>query len=602
MNIKSQLIKTLILFITFIVSEHGHTTGTITYTCEERLDINDFTHQNLQKYNIDESSGVIYRTDRNTTIYPVYEGRRCYDLKTEIDKIKETYKSVPDICNGGNLVVKSTSDAYVVDDKHDCYNLQYNKKIVASLNKSNENFLSVKIPSNVNIIIPHDVTLVQSDVTFHIEGSNVNLIVLGKITNCADYNYVNALFYFPSSFCNVIIGPQAEIKFNNVDHDSIFWLEQLSSSIIMYPGCTINTTNPGSNSRNTVNLKSKLYLNRYTQDLSNFASQINGVVSEQMEVIYPENIANSYQNNKNILMNATLNSNSYMKTDYFPNIYWRGNVHNFGYKNGYYNFESVKPLSYNEDETREKFILGLNPNNKFAKYDIAFWNKCKFNGQYGFNQYNKKQYKASYIDLNTIDKLFHGMKRNENTVSLPFNTNVIYPGLIGSLSITINLNNVENHDNTLFFHGDNREFKGILIVPNEIKTIFYSNENSKIKNILQLDEDGNIKNYKNGRPDLSDINILYGNAFNWSIYHNDTMLTIDNNFRKDSTIVIQDKISKKVIVEGVGNPKGYNTLVLTFKEFPDITFAQKPCDKRNMQSIKMDCNPQDDDKVKTYKK
>ena len=277
------------------------------YDCKtETLDINDFTNSNLQKYSVDENTGVIYRIENNIKYYPIYEGHKCYDLKTEIDKITETYSTIPNMHNGGNLVVKNTSNinnctsAYVIDDKDDCYNLQYNKQIVSSLNKDAEKFLSVKIPSNVNIIIPHGITLVQNDVTFHINGLNVNLILLGTIINYLKYDYINALFYFSSRYCNVIIGPKAKVGFDNIGHDSIFWLEKLSSSIIMYPGCNITTKSikGASGEKNTVSLKSKLYLNRYTQESSYLTKQISGIIAEQMEVIYPVNIANNLKNKK----------------------------------------------------------------------------------------------------------------------------------------------------------------------------------------------------------------------------------------------------------------------------------------------------------------
>lgn len=560
----------------------------------ETLDINDFTNSNLQKYSVDENTGVIYRIENNITYYPTYEGRKCYDLKTEIDKITETYSTIPNIHDGGNIIVKSTSSinnctsTYVIDNKDDCYNLQYNKEIVSSLNKDAEKFLSVRIPSNVNIIIPHGITLVQNDVTFHVSGLNVNLIVLGTIVNYLKYEYINALFYFPARYCNVIIGPKAKIGFDNIGHDSIFWLEKLSSSIIMYPGCNITTKSikGASGKKNTVSLTSKLYLNRYTSELSYLTKQISGIIAEQMEVIYPIDIVNNVKNNnKNIFTKETLNSNNYIKTNYFPNLYWRETSHNLGNDNSDYNFEEVETLSYNLDENRQKLILGLNPNNKFAKYDIAFWNQCAFNGPNGFNKYNKLAYKGAYIDLSNINNLFYNMKKNEQIILA---NNKIYPGLLGGSHIQIDSNNKK-----LYFYGDNREFTGILMVPDNIKEIIYDNDYCTIKNILQLGKDGKIKSQLS-KPDLSNIKIIYKNANNWNVYFNDGILkmnVLENNY-KTQTLILKDSSNYKknvIIVTEPGDIKKFDTVEVLFDNMKALKFCNTPhLFVKNMHNIKLD--------------
>lgn len=137
----------------------------------------------------------------------------------------------------------------------------------------------------------------------------------------------------------------------------------------MYPGCSIttNSTKGLDGEKNTVNLKSKLYLNRYTPSLYYLAQPISGIISEEMNIVYPIHMANDLMYKKeNILNKEVLNSNNYVKTNYFPNLHWKGTLHNLGSDNGEYNFEAVEPLSYNLEKNKQKLILGLNPNNQFA--------------------------------------------------------------------------------------------------------------------------------------------------------------------------------------------------------------------------------------------
>ena len=114
------------------------------------------------------------------------------------------------------------------------------------------------------------------------------------------------------------------------------------------------------------------------------------------------------------------------------------------------------------------------------------------------------------------------MKKNEQLI---IKENKIYPGLIGNLTIKLDLNSV-NHNKKLYIYGDNREFGGILIVPSKIKEIVYDNDYCTIKNIVQSGDDGQIK-LQSSKLESNGIKISYRNFANWNLYFNDRILQMD---------------------------------------------------------------------------
>ena len=144
-------------------------------------------------------------------------------------------------------------------------------------------------------------------------------------------------------------------------------------------------------------------------------------------------------------------------------------------------------------------------------------------------------------------------------------TNKIYPGLIGGLHIQIDLNNT--NDKKLYFYGDNREFAGILIVPDSIKEIIYDNDYCTIKNILQLGKNGQIKSQLS-KPDLSDINIIYKNANKKNV----------------------------VIVTEPGDIKRFNAVEILFDNIKAMKLYNTPhLFVKNMHNIKLDFDAHESD-------
>lgn len=483
------------------------------YSSEEPLTLSNFTRKNLMKYDqIDSSNGTIYRLDYNgNKIYPTYEGYKCYDFQTKVKSIKQHCETLSNMGNGGNLVVKTLTNTlnstYVVSNANNI------------TNTLGERFLSISIPSNTNVIIPEDIIVNQNDVTFYTVGDNVNLFILGILNNNIEYEYENAFFYFGTQNCNVFVGPKATVTFNNINHDSLFCIgdTSLSSSIVPYPGCSIYTNSILKNTNNefnTINSQCTLYLNRYLEkdDILHYDHyqnechliSLNGVISPTIKIIYPTNMAqNSNIQDNYKLENINNNGISYVKTSYFPGLYWKNSSmeHTFSNDNvaGSYCIENPFPtIQFNE-----KQVLTLNPANKFANYDIQLLDDCLVeNGKYSFREFvNIPSNTNKYIDVDTIEDLF--MNGKTYSVNCKYRKGLlnnmpsdIYTGLIGNKDIVINYNN----NSICTIYGSIIDYHGkLLCAPGISKIVFkhptYTNIISKQKFKYTFVNDG-ILEYK----------------------------------------------------------------------------------------------------------
>ncbi|MBR1944132.1 MAG: hypothetical protein IJ848_01510 [Alphaproteobacteria bacterium] len=140
------------LFSTVICCETGYT--------GEIKDIKDFTFDNMKNYTVDINGAIQYQKDKTPL---KYGSKLCYDLKTMVKKIQNTGDLILFQEGGINLVVKNTDN--------DSGNYTINNQ--SNINTKGAQFLSIKIPSDINIIIPENVIIYQKDVIFNIEGNNV---------------------------------------------------------------------------------------------------------------------------------------------------------------------------------------------------------------------------------------------------------------------------------------------------------------------------------------------------------------------------------------------------------------------------------------------
>ncbi|MBR1943993.1 MAG: hypothetical protein IJ848_00785 [Alphaproteobacteria bacterium] len=449
----SKLFNIVFLPIAILCNNYSYSSEFIKYN-EEELTISDFSRSNLSKYKeIDSSNGSIYMINsEGERIYPTFNGYKCYDLQTEINEVRAHNTLLQNILQGGNLVVQTLNDndnnTYYVNDVK---------------NIKQGSFLSIVLPSNTNIIIPRDVTVIQNDVTFYVGAgnNNVNLFILGTLTNKHNYTYINSFFYSDQQNCNVFIGPKATVSLNNINHDTMFYLNNTNSSIVLYPGCTLNANSVLQNvwqETNLINQYCTLYLNRYVEQNTDSYNQIKGIISPNANIVYPIHLQNSYT-----MENINNNNMQFIKNNYFPNLYWKKEQQNYSVIehtcNNDYFFEDSSTILLSTDQEGRK-VFSLNPTNKFLKYDIQLSNNCMVeSGKYSFREFvNNATNYDKYINTDTLEELFTNGKtyyvNNEHRTGLLNNIpNEIYPGLIGNKDIVINYYNMYPNSNTCTMHG-----------------------------------------------------------------------------------------------------------------------------------------------------
>lgn len=355
MNICKNLFKILMAFTTLISCNNGYTAEEEFFNDNEKIlvdssipnlyynpvipnentmdpvfSILDFSidqnrNKNLSKCSIDPTSGCIGIGASSESMKDItYNGKSCFCLKTIVGFI-QTHPCTMDT-DAKNLVV--------YDNNNKSNNYSYTIKNTNNIPVDNNKVLSIEIPNNdINIIIPHGVTVYQKDVSFNVTGNNVNLIVLGTMDNTEIKNNESnsfSLFYFKKP-ANVIIGATAKINYNSENLDPIFQLGG-GGNIVLYPGCEINTEEHKDENdnviidmeekqyRNTFKLNGTLYLTKYQyENVKDHSTEdyekIKGKISEGMKVIFPSKPVSEYTIN---------NTGKYVTHSLFKNLYWIG--------------------------------------------------------------------------------------------------------------------------------------------------------------------------------------------------------------------------------------------------------------------------------------
>ncbi len=328
MNICKKLFKTLMVFTTLICSENGYTMDPVFSILDFSIDQN--RNKNLSKCSIDPTSGCIGIGASSESMKDIqYNGNSCCCLKTIIDLIQTNH------CK----MYTEAHSLVVYDNTNTLHDYSYTICNTKQINTDENKVLSITIPNdNINIIIPHGVTVYQKDVSFCVTGENVNLIVLGTMDNTKIETDKNgnkesnsfSLFYFKKP-ANVIIGATAKINYNSNNFDPMFYLGG-GGNIVLYPGCEINTEEHKDKNdnviidmeekqyRNTFKLNGTLYLTKYQyENVKDHSTEdyekIKGKISEGMKVIFPSKPVSEYTIN---------NTGKYITHSLFKNLYWIG--------------------------------------------------------------------------------------------------------------------------------------------------------------------------------------------------------------------------------------------------------------------------------------
>ena len=495
---KHNIIKLLLSTTIIMISSSNKVYSTVEY---EELCLDDFTYDNLQKYSV-EDTGALYRANNKTKIYPKYDGQKLYDLQTRISTITSDNEELTNPDGGDdvvgllNLIVFKFNE----DSSENIYTLSNINNIPKS---GNNKFLNIELQNSTNLIIPNKITLDYKDIRINMF-NNSSILLLGVLLNKSieDGNFAIVLFNDNCYKQTIIIGKYA--MYNNHQAGNVIRCSN-NTKVLLYPGCVVEDKyNTIPNKQNTIfKYGGNLYLNRYNKhETENNDNKLKCTLTEKMNIIYPKTIKDNkalYEIKDDIPDNP-----EFTKTGYFTNIYWIGNSHKeCDINDGAYHFNDPDlQLLFNYNEELNKNILGINKYNDTAKYDIAFWEECKINGSYGIEKYNKLANKGNYFNVDDAYKLFYGVKNSKKP--LKFNTDTIYLGLIGNRDVKLKTNT-----DTVKIYGDNREFKGNLILPSQVKNIQYYDEYSIIKDIWKLKEN-------NKGIDLK----FYSYSFNISYVHN----------------------------------------------------------------------------------
>lgn len=364
-----------------------------------------------------------------------------------------------------------------------------------------------------SIIIPAGHTLesgASGSVTLD-SGLNSSVLCLGTFKQRVD-NVFLILQQSGYGYTNFIFGPKAVLDSSSnspVINNGPIALQQCYSTaaasgnpditvsiqnlkFLFYPGSEIsNRATSGSDSTPAVEVipQSQLILNRYVQKDEHLYSKINA----NANIIFPKTMSKNDITLGNTGTPTTMDS-------FFAKLKWINSDGNpsspsairtpnkplEGIGAGQCSFKDLDlQLSYNEKDG--KYILGLDPKNEFAKYDVALWDQCKIdNPNYGLVKYNTEENKNNYIDIDKLDKLFYGIPYDFSDVTLT-NVNTIYPGLLGSNNIKLDLSSASGETGSkIYFYGDNSNYTGTITIEqnesNPVTDIYYG-PNSIINNI-----------------------------------------------------------------------------------------------------------------------
>ena len=476
-----------------------------TYAVE--MNLNDFNYNNLQKYNKIDKNGAIYRNQNGTIVYPTYDGQKCYDLKYMIEnKTKKTKYGNCTINNPNvnkfNLVVANfNGDQF----NETTYTLTRTNGMPDYNGKENWNkpksFLKIDVAGNTNLIIPYGTTLNCKDIMLIFCEKHYSLLVLGNLTNrsqtymSVEYNDSSFLYFNPNDHEDntIIIGPKSNYTYENTNMYSPIHMEWTNNiNFVLYPGCKLQTKKIndtfGTNKYIIDQYEGNLYLNRYIQP--GITWMLEGIISKNSHIIFPKNLEDSNNRNTFIREIYTLESagkdkpkNNYIKTPYFPTLYWEGTHHEFNKNlgnNTTYCFEDPElPLDfipYKNDQNKK--ILSIK-DNTISKCDVLFWNQCSPNNiKYGLLRYNiNNYYMDKYINVDTLESLFYNGKTYKVNGLLQHMPDIIYPGLIGKSNISI-MKNIKS----ILLLGNNSEYSGIMTIPSTVTDI-YLKQKSMIEKI-----------------------------------------------------------------------------------------------------------------------
>lgn len=477
----SKIINTILLSTTLMLCSQGYT-STIVYDPIRNL-VGD-TGDGIEKCDVEQITDinnggkVYYKESKNTKKYLVdNEGYFFIDYESCVTDGVDRYSASP-------------------------WNTYYQGKINLILTKDCTQ--TTEVPNTISIksiIIPKSYKLTSSDGTNSgtvslDAGLNTYVLCLGTFVQGSDNTFLT-LKQSGYGYTNFIFGPNAVFDSSNsgisATHEPIKLSENTTLQnvkFLFYPGSKIKNKETGSDdSTPSVEVvpQCQVILNRYIQEDEHLYSKIN----ENANVIFPSLINNNREYELNTNTTPT-------KTSLFSKLEWSDNSGNraknsIGVGNSQYDVKDPDlPLKYNinddtEDDIRNgKVILGVNEDNDFAKYDVALWDQCSIdNENYGLQQYNTEVNKGNYIDTDNLHKLFYDMSPSDDIILT--NTTKIYPGLIGSKNIILDLSlSSDEESRKIYFCGDNSNYTGTIIIKqneNNPVTDIYYDTNSMIARI-----------------------------------------------------------------------------------------------------------------------
>ncbi|MBR1943986.1 MAG: hypothetical protein IJ848_00750 [Alphaproteobacteria bacterium] len=546
-------LKCVLLSTTLICCTQGYTTNTIVYDPIRDILTNG---EDLSKCDVylpntvtDANYGKLYYGSDNNKKYLIdNEGIPFIDYETAITEGNTNWNAEPwkTYYSGKiNLIIKK------------------NSTITHTNQVSGTNFLKL-------LVIPKGSTLSSDSSSGKTplisldSGFNFDILLLGTVQSTmtgASGDFMTATSQIGYGNTNIIVGPKAKLDCSTSSSKAPISSTNspYNMKFLFYPNSEIKNQSTAIE----VIPQSQLILNRYTTT----DSKLNTLVNQNANITFPTSVKS------NLTHNSTETT-----TSLFSTIKWNASATRTdntieGSAPSQCLFKDPEsPLSYNlytneNDSIRnDKAILGLNPANEFAKYDVALWNECKIDGKYGFAHYNKPAYSGNYIDIDLASKLFSDVKDTKDAnsgklqlTSITLKTNKIYPGLIGNRKIIL-----DTTDNDVYFYGDNREFQGNIDLPNTVKKVYYDNEKSAVHNLKQdipLKPDEYIYFFIQGRP-VCDLFGLHGTINDLTQYQH-----------QDGTVVLYDSGHKKHITLFVkGDNSNFKGVIVTTPFIDEVVF------------------------------